>query len=65
MKAHPEQREEIFAESKAAQAAKQEKEKAAASQTANVLGVRIGYKQRREAEAQGLRFDRHGRLLNP
>lgn len=63
LKAHPEQRDAIMAESKSAQAAKQDREKGPG--TVNVMGVRIGFREKKQAEAQGLRFDRQGRLLNP
>lgn len=63
LKAHPEERDAIMAKENAAQAAKQEREKASGS--VNVMGIRISYREKREAERQGLRFDRQGRLLNP
>jgi len=61
--AHPEQRDAIMAESRTAQAAKQEREKGPG--TVNVMGVRIGFREKKQAEAQGLLFDRQGRLMNP
>lgn len=63
LKAHPEERDAVMGPSKADLAANQEKEKGQGS--VNVLGVRISFREKREAEAQGLRFDKHGRLLNP
>lgn len=63
IEAHPEQRDAVMGESKASQAAKQERQKGPG--TANVMGVRIGFREKKQAEAQGLRFDRQGRLVNP
>ena len=61
--AHPEEAEAIVARDKAAQAAKQEKDKGNA--TVNIMGARISFREKKQAELQGLRFDRQGRLLNP
>ena len=63
LEAHPEEREALNAKNEAAQAARTEKERD--SKTVNILGIRISYREKREAEKQGLRFDRNGRLVDP
>lgn len=30
-----------------------------------MVRIQLGFREKRQAEAQGLRFDRNGRLLNP
>lgn len=67
-KAHPEQREAAAATTAAAANAESSKQKHSIGELArsvNVQGIQISLKQKKQAEAQGLRFDKKGRLLNP